>query len=108
MLIPFALLAAGQWRAMIAAGATVMALGAMAYLLFGPDCWWAFAASTETSRKLLLEQGDAGFEKLQSVVCRGPDVGWRNIARLSGAGRGIGRGRSPAWRGSGAHRPTAI
>jgi alpha-1,2-mannosyltransferase len=36
-------------------------------LAFGPELWWSFAASTETSRKLLLEQGDAGFEKLQSV-----------------------------------------
>jgi alpha-1,2-mannosyltransferase len=67
LLIPIALLAAGQWRAMISAGATVMALMAAATLAFGTDVWWTFAASTETSRKLLLEQGDVGFEKLQSV-----------------------------------------
>src|ERR1700761_8286019 len=67
LLIPFALLAAGQWRSMIAAGATVMALAGAATLAFGTDCWWLFAASTETSRKLLLEQGDVGFEKLQSA-----------------------------------------
>ncbi len=41
---------------------------AVATLAFGTDIRWAFAASTETSRKLLLEQGDVvGFEKLQSV-----------------------------------------
>jgi alpha-1,2-mannosyltransferase len=67
LLIPFALLAAGQWRTMIAAGGTVIALAGVAALAFGPDLWWSFAASTETSRKLLLEQGDVGFEKLQSV-----------------------------------------
>ena len=67
LLIPFALLAARQWRAIIAAGITVIVLAAMVYLLFGPDCWWSFAASTETSRRLLLEQGAAGFEKLQSA-----------------------------------------
>ena len=67
LLIPFALLAAGQWRAMIAAVATVIALAGAATLAFGPDLWWSFAASTETSRKLLLEQGDVGFEKLQSA-----------------------------------------
>ncbi len=67
VLIPFALLAARQWRTIIAAGATVMVLAATVYLLFGPDCWWSFAASTETSRKLLLEQGAVGFEKLQSA-----------------------------------------
>jgi alpha-1,2-mannosyltransferase len=67
LLIPFALLAAGQWRTIIAAATTVTVLVAAACLLFGPDCWWLFAASTETSRKLLLEQGDVGFEKLQSA-----------------------------------------
>jgi hypothetical protein len=67
LVIPFALLAAGQWRTILAAGATVIALVGAACLAFGPDVWWSFAASTETSRRLLLEQGDVGFEKLQSV-----------------------------------------
>jgi alpha-1,2-mannosyltransferase len=67
LLIPFALLAAGQWRTTIAAGITVIALAGAISLAFGPELWWSFAASTETSRNLLLEQGDAGFEKLQSV-----------------------------------------
>jgi alpha-1,2-mannosyltransferase len=67
LLIPFALLAAGRWRTILAAGATVIALAGATYLAFGPELWGSFAASTETSRKLLLEQGDVGFEKLQSV-----------------------------------------
>jgi alpha-1,2-mannosyltransferase len=67
LMIPFALLAGGQWRTMIAAGLTVTALAAATTLAFGPEIWWVFAASTETARKLLLEQGDVGFEKLQSV-----------------------------------------
>jgi alpha-1,2-mannosyltransferase len=67
LVIPFALLAAGQWRAVVAAGITVMALMAVTSLIFGADLWLAFAASTETSRKLLIEQGSVGFEKLQSV-----------------------------------------
>jgi len=67
LLIPVALLVAGQWRAMISASATVIALVAATTLAFGTEVWWAFAASTETSRKVLLEQGDVGFEKLQSV-----------------------------------------
>jgi hypothetical protein len=45
----------------------VIVLMAAATLTFGTEIWWAFAASTETSRKLLLEQGDVGFEKLQSA-----------------------------------------
>jgi hypothetical protein len=67
LLIPFALLAGAQWRTMIAAGLTVIALAGATTLAFGPEIWWAFAASTETARKLLLEQGGVGFEKLQSV-----------------------------------------
>jgi alpha-1,2-mannosyltransferase len=67
LVMPIALLAAGQWRTVVAAGITVMALVAITSLVFGADLWLAFAASTETSRKLLLEQGNVGFEKLQSV-----------------------------------------
>jgi alpha-1,2-mannosyltransferase len=67
LLIPFALLAGGQWRTCLAAGATVTALAGAATLAFGPEIWHAFTASTETSRTLLLEQGNVGFEKLQSV-----------------------------------------
>ena len=65
--IPVALLAAGQWRTVVAAGVTVLALSATAALAFGADIWSLFAATTETSRKLLLEEGTVGFEKLQSV-----------------------------------------
>jgi len=65
--VPFALLAAGQWRTMLAAAITVVALVAASLVLFGPECWSSFLGSTETSRKLLLEEGSVGFEKLQSV-----------------------------------------
>jgi alpha-1,2-mannosyltransferase len=67
LLIPIALLAGGQWRTFLGAGITVIALAGAATLAFGPEVWRAFAASTETSRTLLLEQGNVGFEKLQSV-----------------------------------------
>ena len=67
LVMPVALVAAGQWRTVVAAAITVMALVGITSLVFGADLWLAFAASTETSRKLLLEQGDVGFEKLQSV-----------------------------------------
>lgn len=67
LVIPLALLAAGQWRAIAAATLAVAGLVAATTLVFGLDIWWAFAASTEMSRKLLLEQGEVGFEKLQSA-----------------------------------------
>jgi hypothetical protein len=67
LVIPVALLAAGQWRSIGAAALTVAALALGTAALFGLDIWTAFAASTELSRKLLLQDGDVGFEKLQSV-----------------------------------------
>jgi len=67
LLVPVALLAAGQWRTVLAAGITVIALAGGASVAFGTDIWSLFAATTETSRKLLLEEGNVGFEKLQSV-----------------------------------------
>lgn len=67
VVIPIALLAAGQWRTILAASLTVMALMGISSLLFGAELWLAWAASLEISRKLLLEQGDVGFAKLQSV-----------------------------------------
>jgi Glycosyltransferase family 87 len=67
LVMPVALIAAGQWRTVVAAGLTVIALIGLTSLVFGIDLWLAFAASTEISRKLLLEQGNVGFEKLQSV-----------------------------------------
>lgn len=67
LVIPVALLAAGQWRTIVAAALTTIALASASWLLFGADTWAAFLASTEISRKLLLEQGSVGFEKLQSA-----------------------------------------
>jgi alpha-1,2-mannosyltransferase len=65
--IPIALLASGQWRAIVAAGITLAMLVLTTVLMFGTDAWSAFLATTDVSRKLLLEQGTVGFEKLQSI-----------------------------------------
>jgi alpha-1,2-mannosyltransferase len=67
LVIPIALLASSQWRAIAAAAAAVAALFTLSVVAFGPDIWHAFAASTEMSRKLLLQNGDVGFAKLQSL-----------------------------------------
>ena len=67
VVIPFALFAAGRWRTIASAAVTAIVLVGVTWLVFGPDTWWSFLASTETSRKLLLEQGSVGFEKLQSA-----------------------------------------
>jgi alpha-1,2-mannosyltransferase len=67
LVIPIALVAAGRWRVIASATLTVIALIAISWFCFGADCWTAFAASTETTRKVLLEQGSVGFERLQSA-----------------------------------------
>ncbi len=74
--IPFALLAAGQWRAFTTAVAAVVGLVGITSAIFGIEIWSAFVATGELSRKLLLEQGQVGFAKLQSTFA---------IARLWGA-----------------------
>jgi alpha-1,2-mannosyltransferase len=67
LVIPIALLAAGRWGVIASAVVTVAALAAMSWFCFGIESWTAFLASTEMSRKVLLEQGGVGFEKLQSA-----------------------------------------
>ncbi|MCG6207003.1 DUF2029 domain-containing protein [Rhodopseudomonas sp. HC1] len=67
LVIPLALLAGGRWRTIAAAAAAVAGLVAVTTLTFGFEIWPAFAASADISRKVLLEQGEVGFEKLQSA-----------------------------------------
>jgi alpha-1,2-mannosyltransferase len=67
VLIPLALAAGGYWRAFIAAGVTVLALCAATYFAFGPGVWEAFRESMTFTREIVLEKGDTGFHKIQSV-----------------------------------------
>ncbi len=66
-LIPLALAMTGRWRALVAAGASAAALAGLSTALFGTDVWPAFIASTHFTRVVVLEQGAAGFEKIQSA-----------------------------------------
>ncbi len=67
LLIPLVLLATGRWRAFAAAALTVVALTLATLLAFGPEVWRAFFASTALTRFEVLEQGNTGFHKIQSV-----------------------------------------
>lgn len=42
ILVPVALVAAGLWRTILAAGATVVALAVVTSIAFGPGLWWAW------------------------------------------------------------------
>jgi alpha-1,2-mannosyltransferase len=67
LMIPLALVATGRWRTIAAAGATVGALALAVTAVFGIDIWPAFLESTRFTRTALLETGDPGWEKIQTV-----------------------------------------
>lgn len=67
LLIPLMLVATGRWRVIAAATLTVLAACAATLVLFGPKVWIAFADSTAFTRIVVLEAGDTGWEKIQSL-----------------------------------------
>lgn len=68
VLLPFALMAGGYWRAAISAAVTVTAISAISLAAFGPETWAAFFhASATWTRTLVLEAGDTGWHKIMSV-----------------------------------------
>jgi alpha-1,2-mannosyltransferase len=67
MMIPLVLLATARWQVIAAAAATVFAACAVTFALFGAKVWTAFAESTEFTRVVVLEAGDTGWEKIQSI-----------------------------------------
>jgi Glycosyltransferase family 87 len=77
VLIPIALLAGGRWNTIAAALATVAALLAVSFVTLGGGVWHAFADSMHFTQTVVLEQGDTGWEKIQSVF---------SAARMWGAG----------------------
>jgi len=67
VLIPIALLAGGRWRTIAAAATTVACLVAVSFATLGEGVWHAFAQSATFTRTIVLEQGDTGWEKIQSI-----------------------------------------
>jgi hypothetical protein len=67
LMIPLVLVATQRWRAFGFAATTVAALAIASTLAFGPQVWSAFLNSTEFSRVVVLEAGDTGWHKIQSV-----------------------------------------
>ncbi len=67
LMIPLVLGASERWKCFAAAAATVALLTAATTLAFGPSIWQAFLASTEFTRTVVLEQGNTGWHKIQSV-----------------------------------------
>jgi hypothetical protein len=67
LMIPLVLAATGRWRSFLAAGATVALLVIGATLAFGMESWRAFFAFAEYTRAIVLETGETGWHKIQSV-----------------------------------------
>jgi alpha-1,2-mannosyltransferase len=67
ILIPLVLAATARWRSFAAAAATVVALALITTLAFGMPVWDAFMASTHFTRIIVLEAGETGWHKIQSV-----------------------------------------
>jgi alpha-1,2-mannosyltransferase len=65
--LPVALVCGGHWRTIAAASATTALTVAASAAVFGVETWIAFAHSLATTRSIALEQGAAGFAKIQSV-----------------------------------------
>ncbi len=67
LMIPIALAVSGRWRVFAAAAATVAAAAIVTTLVFGLSVWHAFAVFSEFTRTVVLEQGNTGWYKIQSV-----------------------------------------
>ena len=67
LLIPLVLAATGRWRGFAAAAVTVAALVAVTTFWFGVETWRAFFTFAEYTRAIVLETGETGWHKIQSV-----------------------------------------
>jgi hypothetical protein len=61
------LIVSGRWRTIFSAATTVAILTLAVTLAFGTEVWTAFLASTHFTREVVLEQGQTGWHKIQSV-----------------------------------------
>ena len=67
LVVPVALVAGGHWRTIAAAAATLCAMTAASIAGFGLASWRAFSQGLEFTRTVVLEQGNTGWEKIQSA-----------------------------------------
>jgi len=67
VLIPIALLAGQRWSAIGSAVVSVAALVLISFATLGSGIWHAFIESMNFTQTIVLEQGDTGWEKIQSI-----------------------------------------
>ena len=88
LMIPVALLAGRQWRAIAAAASTVGVLLLASLALAGWDGWRAFLDLTPLLRKVTLEDADAALAPQRVGVHGGVAARPRALRRICGADRG--------------------
>ncbi|AZI37832.1 hypothetical protein NT2_06_00290 [Caenibius tardaugens NBRC 16725] len=67
VLIPLVLVLTGEWRVILVAGATAIAMALAAALAFGPETWLAWMAISENAQAAMTN-GAVGFAKMQSPL----------------------------------------
>src|SRR5262245_18449692 len=67
LLLPIELIAASQWRALMSAGVTAVALAFVSWLAYGTESWQAFFHLSPTFSQAFLTEGKATWWKLQSI-----------------------------------------
>jgi arabinofuranan 3-O-arabinosyltransferase len=67
LLFPLVLMLTGRWRCFGFAALTATLFAAASYLVFGAAAWEGFASSFHTIGGSVLDQGDLGWSKLQTV-----------------------------------------
>lgn len=75
VVIPVLLLAGGYGRALAATILSALACAAASLALFGIETWQAFFKSTELTRRIVVENGQTGWEKIQSVFSLAREMG---------------------------------
>jgi glycosyl transferase family 87 len=68
LLFPLVLIAARQWRSIIAAAITAVAIAGLSWLVFGAETWAAFFDWLPRASQAFLVEGRADFGKMQSVL----------------------------------------
>ncbi|KQW81847.1 glycosyltransferase family 87 protein [Brevundimonas sp. Root1279] len=66
VLVPLFMIATGNWRGFIAAGATAVGLCALSLVVLGPEAWQGFFETSALARQTL-EQNLVGYAKMQSA-----------------------------------------
>jgi arabinofuranan 3-O-arabinosyltransferase len=67
ILFPLVLALDGRWRVIASASVTAIAMIVASWLAYGAETWRAFFNSIPVTADAVLAQGEAGFNKLQSV-----------------------------------------